>query len=220
MSPTTGIVIGLILLVVAVGMGAWAGHGILGPVNDAVLQARGRLQFKLTDFVWLLIQLQIGLGAVVGYIPREQGPVYWMTLLFVAGAVTVLWLAAIWTMSAAGVSQGGRRAAFVLVLLPGCLALIMGVILWLIIVPFGSLLAVLRFIDSGSGLPASDTLFACAAAVGSALAIALSWFFLRWLSDWILSQRAVSDPVSDSPADSASRADSTSRADSAAEQTR
>lgn len=99
---------------------------VLRPVDHAIRTTRARLQFELTDFVWLLVQVQISLAAVVGYVPRREEGWFTIFLGFTMAATLALWWGATQAMLRAGVRGKGRRAAFVLLVLPATLLVAMG----------------------------------------------------------------------------------------------
>ncbi len=94
------------------------GHAILKPMQQAAKRARSRTQFMLTDFIWLFVQLQICLAAVVAYVPEEMTFYLSVLLGYLALAVGTMWYGAVRYLSRAGIRGVWRRAAFILIVLP------------------------------------------------------------------------------------------------------
>ena len=109
-------------VVVATVLGRW----MLQPINAQGGRLQAPTQFLLTDFVWLVLQLQLALGFCVTWIGIEQQRLFPVILSFLLFAVTLLWLFGVGFLSRAGVAQPARRAMFTLLLLPASLAVMMG----------------------------------------------------------------------------------------------
>jgi hypothetical protein len=120
--------IALIALVVFVVVAALLGRWLLEPVNRAAGHLNAPTRFMLTDFLWLMIQLQVMLAVVLVQI-REQVPQVgqFVILGILAVPVVVLWAASVSVVSRAGITQPLRRAVLILVLVPGALAEIVSV---------------------------------------------------------------------------------------------
>ena len=105
---------------------ALLGRWLLGPVNRAAGRLNAPTQFQLTDFIWLMIQLQLLLAGgvrLVGDGLPPRGLLVLMTILSLP--VIVLWAASVSVVSRAGITQPLRRAVLILVLVPGSLAIIL-----------------------------------------------------------------------------------------------
>jgi hypothetical protein len=104
-------------VVFAAALGRW----ILQPINVKGGRLRAPTQYLLTDFVWLVLQLQLAFGFCVSWIGIEQPRLFPFVLGFLVLAVTLLWWFGIGCMSRAGVMQPARRAMCTLLVLPGTL---------------------------------------------------------------------------------------------------
>ena len=108
-------------VVVASAVGRW----MLQPINTQGGRLQAPTQFMLTDFLWLVLQLQLALGFSVTWIGIEQRRLFPVVLSFLLFAVTLLWLFGVGFLSRAGVTQPARRAMFTLLLLPASLGVMM-----------------------------------------------------------------------------------------------
>jgi hypothetical protein len=108
-----------VVLLLGVGGALAIGHAVLGPLRKAARAGRHRTQFYMTDFAWLLIQLQAALGLVSAYVERNPAWAFYTVLGFLAFALTLMWWGALRALSQAGVKSTLRRAILILVLLPG-----------------------------------------------------------------------------------------------------
>ena len=168
---------GLFLMGFGIVAGLVVGHSVLGKLNRAAWQVKRPLRFQLSDFLWLMIQLQIAMGVPIGlFSSGSQVGLLAPVLLFAVLSVAVIWFAAIKTMSSAGVTRPKYRAAFVLVLLPGTLVLMMAVIVYATMLPA---LGIYLF-------EASLSEWRTYAIIGGAILLPLVWYSLRQLGRWIL----------------------------------
>lgn len=101
------------------------GRWLIQPINEKGGRLRAPTQFLLTDFVWLVLQLQLSLGFCVSWVGIEQPRLFPAILGFLVFAVTLLWLFGVGFLSRAAVTQPLRRAIFTVVLLPATLGLMM-----------------------------------------------------------------------------------------------
>lgn len=101
------------------------GRWMIQPINAKGGRLQAPTQFLLTDFVWLVLQLQLALGFCVSWIGIEQTRLFPAILTFLLFAVTMLWLFGVGFLSRAGVTQPLRRAVFTVLLLPATLSLMM-----------------------------------------------------------------------------------------------
>lgn len=115
----------LLLLVYFVAFSSGLGRWMLQPINEKGGRLRAPTQYLLTDFVWLVLQLQLALGFCVSWIGIEQTRLFPTVLGFLVFAVTLLWLFGVGFLSRAGVMQPARRAMFTLLLLPASLGVMM-----------------------------------------------------------------------------------------------
>ncbi len=113
------------LLVYFVVFASALGRWILQPINAKAGRLQAPTQYLLTDFVWLVLQLQLALGFCVTWIGVEQRRLFPVILGFLVFATTLLWLFGVGFLSRAGVTQPARRAMFTLLLLPASLAIMM-----------------------------------------------------------------------------------------------
>jgi hypothetical protein len=172
---------GLIAFVVAA---AVLCHWLLEPVNRAAGHLNAPTRFQLTDFIWLMMQLQVLLAVVMQTIAEampQRG--LWVVLGLLTLPILVLWAASVSVVSRAGITQPMRRAAVILLLVPGALAevmavplLIVGGFAFLSDEPPGMWTGAL-----GAGVAARMTILALMAVTVVVAAIAL-----RTLSFWVL----------------------------------
>lgn len=112
--------LGIYFILSASALGRW----MLQPINEAGGRVQAPRRFMLTDFAWLVLQLQLALGFSVSWIGVEQRT-FVPILAFLMFAVFMLWLFGIGFLSRAGVTQPLRRAVFTTVLLPATLGVMM-----------------------------------------------------------------------------------------------
>lgn len=115
----------LLLLLYFVITSSFIGRWILQPINESGGRLRAPRKFLLTDFAWLVLQLQLALGFSVSWIGVEQKRIFLPILGFLMFAVSMLWLFGVGFLSRAGVTQPLRRVVFTLVLLPATLGVMM-----------------------------------------------------------------------------------------------
>ena len=116
------VIIGLLLAVV---LPAVLGRWVLGPVSDRAGRLQGVLRFQLSDFFWLVIQFQLVLGYCVRFVGVRQAVLFPLTLIGTSLGMAALWMGAISFMSRAKVTEGRRRATFVMFVLPAVVAYLM-----------------------------------------------------------------------------------------------
>jgi hypothetical protein len=133
-----------------------------------------------------MIQLQVMLAVVLVQIREQDAPGRQIAILsLLAVPVIVLWAASVSVVSRAGITQPLRRAALILVLVPGALAEIMAVPLLLI----GVQVAVTARPDDWAAQYWSDSIAFRVITWLAACVAAVFWAFaLRWLSHWVLAQ--------------------------------
>ena len=165
---------------------------ILGPVNRAGGRLRAPTRFLLIDFVWLLVELQVGLGFCLQYVGVQYQQSFLMLTGFLTFAIVTMWAGAVSFLSRAGVRNGTKRGAFIVVLLPSTLLLMVVIpifpaMCYLLETDPRMMELVLRLnfnIPPGTGV--------MAAGVGATVLPALG-FCLNRLSAWIV--RGASEPV-------------------------
>lgn len=158
---------------------------ILGPVNRAGGKLKAPTRFHLIDFVWLLVQFQVGLGFCLQYIGVQYRGSFLMLLAFFSFAMLTMWAGAVSFLSRAGVRNSMKRGAFIVILLPATLVLMVLIPL----LPAGCYLLeadprmmelVLRlqfYIPQGTGI---------SVAVLGAILLPAIGYFLNRLSAWIV----------------------------------
>jgi hypothetical protein len=163
-------------------------HWLLEPVNRAAGHLNAPTRFQLTDFIWLMMQLQIVLAAViqtVGEAASQRGLLIVLALLCLP--VVVLWTASVSVVSRAGITQPLRRAAVILLLVPGALGELVGM-------PTLVVFGVMLFSSDAQWLWqhrwTDDLPSRVALVVVSTAALTAGAFALRWLSFWVLSPPA------------------------------
>jgi hypothetical protein len=188
MNGATAALVALIALMVFVFVAAMLGRWLLGPVNRAAGHLNAPTRFILTDFLWLMIQLQVMLAVVLVQI-REQVPQrgQFMILGIFALLVIVLWAASVSVVSRAGITLPLRRAILILVLVPGALAEIMAVPILLI----GGYLAVTATPGDWAARIWSESWQVRILSLMAGTVFVVVWALaLRWLSFWVLATPA------------------------------
>ncbi len=116
----------ILVLALAAFVAAVVGHAILRPLDRAIVGSKRPTQFMLTDFIWLLIQLQIALGVVVANVEHDPQWVFMLILGFLVFAVIAMWCGGVHVLSRLGIRGFWRRAALIMFLLPAALVVMMG----------------------------------------------------------------------------------------------
>jgi hypothetical protein len=184
MTDWTGPLTALLGLVAFVFAAAVLCHWLLEPVNRAAGHLNAPTRFQLTDFIWLMIQLQIMLALVMQTIAEalpERS--LWIILAALTLPVLVLWAASVSVVSRAGITQPTRRAAVILVLVPGALAEVMAVPLLVV--------GGLAFVSNEPPevwltVTTANTPTRIVVLVATAVCVAGAAVVLRWLSYWVL----------------------------------
>jgi len=165
---------------------------ILGPVNRAGGRLKAPSRFMLMDFVWLLVELQVGLGFCLQYIGVQYQQSFLMLMGFLSFAIVAMWAGAVSFLSRAGVRHSAKRGAFIVVLLPTTLLLMVLIPIfpaacYLLEADPAMMGLVLRLnfnIPEGAGI---------VVAVFGAVALPVLAFCLNRLSAWIV--RGASEPA-------------------------
>lgn len=108
---------------------------VFGPLRHRAGRLHAATQFQLSDFFWLVAQLQFALVYSVRNVGVEQLSYFLLVFGFLLLATLGLWAGAMSFMSRAGVRQPLRRAVFILLLLPATLALMIGTSFLVVIIP-------------------------------------------------------------------------------------
>jgi hypothetical protein len=176
--------VALIAMMVFIVVAALLGRWLLEPVNRAAGHLNAPTRFMLTDFIWLMIQLQVMLGLVLVQI-REQVPQTGQFVILGALGlpVVILWAASVSVVSRAGITQPLRRAALILVLVPGALAEIMAVPL---VVIGGITAATATPGDWATQIWSPSLAMRILGLAGATVLVVLWAIALRWLSFWVL----------------------------------
>ena len=133
-SKAIGPIVALVpLLIIAIGVPTIVGLIVLGPINKAAGRLQAPTRFQLSDFLWLLVQVQFALAYCVEFVGVRHAWFFTMVLGFLGLAVFGMWLGGVSFMSRAGVTHPPRRAVFILFLLPSTLALMMITTLLLVV---------------------------------------------------------------------------------------
>ena len=127
--PIVGVVV---LFAIAIGVPTLIGLFVLGPINRAAGRLRAPTRFQLSDFLWLLVQVQLALAYSVEFVGVKHMWFFALVLGFLLTAAVAMWAGGVSFMSRAGVTHPPRRAVFVLFLLPITLALMMTATLLLV----------------------------------------------------------------------------------------
>lgn len=179
-------ILGLLALVVFIVLAVILGHWTLGPINRAAGDLKAPTKFLLTDFIWLMVQLQIALAVAVPYWTDTMVGRYVLVLIGVTCfLVVVLWAGSVAVLSRAGIVAPLRRAVVILLIVPAALLIVMMLPLTLLIFAlslFGVFLPGLHLGWATVGMTA-----------GSALGLAVASYVIRLLSAWVI--RAPTDPT-------------------------
>jgi hypothetical protein len=168
-------------------------HWLLEPVNRAAGHLNAPTRFILTDFLWLMIQLQVMLAVVMQTIAEAMPQrAVLMILGLLCLPVVVLWAASVSVVSRAGIKHPLRRAVVILLLVPGSLAEVMAVPL---LVVGGFVFVANHELWVWQHRWSDDVLSRLAIVALVAAAIAAAGFILRRLSFWVMSPPLVT-PVS------------------------
>lgn len=172
----------LLVLIVPLPVLWLAAHSILYPTVVAAQNVQGPFRFQLMDFVALLLQIQLVLGAIMAFVPDDQFRTQrGLLLTFGMGATVALWLGSVRFLSKAGITRGVRRMIFILVYLPGTLAVI-------IIGPLAVVAMVFTLGDWGGGFAFPGPLVI---ALGVVVLAAIAGFALRKLGEWLVNHQSV-----------------------------
>ena len=194
MVPMAGGLAALLTVGVFVVAAALLGHWLLEPVNRAAGHLNAPTRFLLTDFIWLMIQLQLMLGLAL-YLLRDAEDYERFQLAILGGLavpLVVLWAASVSVVSRAGITEPLRRAIVILVLVPGALAEIMAVPLLLV----ASIVAATAGPDSWYIPFLDDNVTSRITLLVMALIGALTWAVaVRWMSFWVIGRREASAAV-------------------------
>lgn len=171
------------------------GRWVLGPFTEAVRMLSAPKRFFLSDFVWLLVLLQVSFA--IARLVLDQPGSFLVILVFLVVASVAIWAGAVSVLSRAGVYQTIRRGIFTLVLLPAVLLLMGAVVIGLsALITFP---AQFLFVprppgnDLESGIRVV-TIWLAILLVGIPAIIATAWA-LRRLTRWIVAGVPPSDVV-------------------------
>lgn len=164
------------------------GRQILGPLNERAGRLRAPTQFQLSDFFWLVAQLQMALVYPVRAVGVEQTVYFLIVAGFLLLATVAMWAGAVGFMSRAGVVQPLRRAVFILFLLPVTLALMIGSAIFLAVIPPVHYFTTQRFtlLDIGVYLLVATGIAGCV-------------WGMRQVSHWILAGATLDVPLAATP---------------------
>ena len=162
------------------------GHWLLGPVNRAAGQLNAPTRFQMTDCFWLMIHLQVMLAVAMPWLRETvRGPGIFLIVGILSLPIVILWAASVSVVARAGITQPLRRAAVVLILVPGALAVIVAV-------PF-VIVGLIEAVRPGPVpflLPQQYDATQTAARVGQVLlagmGVVIAALLIRWLSHWVL----------------------------------
>lgn len=114
-----------LLLAALAGMSA-LGHWLLGPIHVRAPNVSLPTRFLLSDFFWLMLQMQVVLAACVAIVGADAREFLAITAVSLVCLVAV-WAGAVSWVSRAGVQHPPRRAALMLFLLPATLGLMLAI---------------------------------------------------------------------------------------------
>lgn len=100
----------------------------LGPLLRAIRDSKSPSKFSLSDLAWLMMQLQLGLGAAIWAYPAAiESRVRIWGFVFAGLPVVLFWTAGLYVVSQAGITRPWRRAAVMVVLLPGMAVIVFAI---------------------------------------------------------------------------------------------
>jgi hypothetical protein len=172
-------------IVLAIAATIFTGHWILQPLAKEARWLNLPTRFTLSDFVWLLLLLQIVLAAVVAVAPPDLENSVPLTglLVFFGGSATLLWVFGISALSRAGITQPLRRGVFTVFLLPAVLLLLMATGIGFVAVVPAIVIPLME-----SELSRHETVIATVwggCVIGFMAWALLSWLF-RKVAEWVL----------------------------------
>ena len=186
-------VAGFLALVAFVAAAAALCHWLLEPVNRAAGHLNAPTRFLLTDFLWLMMQLQVVLAIVMQTVAEavpQKG--LFIILALICLPVLVLWGASVSVVSRAGITRPLQRAVVILLLVPGSLAEVMAIP----ILAVGSIVLISGGGPARDQLPWTDDLPSQMLLIGLLLAGAIgAAFVLRRLSFWVLEAAPAALPL-------------------------
>lgn len=177
--------LGLLAIISAVAAGYW----VLGPVSRKMHVYQLPTQFLLSDFFWLILQIQLILATCLRVL-QPQVDDQWTTFALICGAGGVaslmMWLGGVSFLSRAGVRWALRRGVFLMILLPCALAFML--------VPAGLAWVGWQLVGDALAPPVHEAdadrkwllVSAVAALVALTSGLLLAGLFLRGLAGWVL----------------------------------
>lgn len=173
------IVIGFAMLVA---IAKW----ILGPISHAAGLLQAPMRFRLSDFVWLVVQFQVVLAACAQGIDIEDVFGFGITLTFLFLATTAMWMGAVSCVSKAGVVHPWRRGIFVLCQLPLTLTFMFAIPICL----GAGLLRSLQFAMSRESLLNEVTGLQVVGLFAASIIMGIASWGMRYVSIWVLEDSA------------------------------
>jgi hypothetical protein len=160
-------------------LAVWAVQWILRPMSKEAQRLNLPRRYSLSDFVWLLVMLQIALAVVVAVVPEDSEftGTRVVLLTFACGTAVALWAFGIDSLSRSGVTQSLRRGVFTVFLLPATLVFLMATTAG----PFALAAACGVWFTEGNPV-------AIYVGVGGIVLWPLICWSLRKVAEWILSQ--------------------------------
>jgi hypothetical protein len=141
-------------------------------------EAEAPVRFQLTDLIWLLVELQMAMALATYAIPATMpATVRVWVLMFLCIPMLLFWVASLRIVSGAGIRHPLPRAAVFVVYLPGVVASLLG--LPLFVLDFTRSLA-----PSGAGSLPGEGPYVTGGRLAALLIFALS---LRWIARWAVS---------------------------------
>lgn len=189
-----GILVGMGLYVLAA---ALLGHWIVGPINKAAGDLKAPTRFMLTDFIWLMLQLQIVLAATGPPIMEAvESDAAILLVALVCVPVLILWAASVSVVSRAQITRPMKRAVVILVVIPAALVVIMA----LPVLTVASIIMLSSLVVEMPGNELSSRTIHVALIVGLAILAAMLAYGLRRLSYWVVNSSLALDVNLDLPA--------------------
>ncbi|MCA9185405.1 MAG: hypothetical protein KDA99_07290 [Planctomycetales bacterium] len=148
-------------------------------------------KFRMTDFLWLIVILQVGMVPIVQSVPQQgMEGVRGVVVLVVLLAGSALWWGTVRVLCRAGVIGTWKRGVFQLVVVPATLVLTVGGFIVMGLLPL-ALATPVMLIAYGH---VDDSLWLSAGCVILAIVLgAMLAFGMRQLTLWILADRQTAD---------------------------
>lgn len=190
----------LVALVILLVVPTLIGFAIIRPLSREAGRLRSPTKFLLSDFFWLVIQLQLALGYCVRFIGIENYRLFALIGGFLLLASIGLWAGAISILSRCNITIPSRRAVFIVILLPSTLFLMMAVSFVVLVQAVLAFDFATRDFRYGLSLMAANSRLGRNELLLALALLPLVCYGLRRCSFWVLSGRTTVEPAAALPA--------------------